>query len=339
MNKTIKILSGVLLAQVALAALTWTTLYSTPEESAAKPLFDFKVGQVVSLEITAKPSKEGDPIQTVKLAKKDDKWVVQDADGYPADKEKVDKVLDQLLGLKVRDPIARSAANHNPLKVGDREYGRKVTVKTASKAKSVILGSGAGSSVHVREKGSNDVYRSSGMSVWSIASTARGYIDTKYLEVDKDKLTQVMLSNENGQLHFAKDGDDWTLAELPPGRTLKTSVVKGFVNKMRTVNMQVPVGKKIKPEYGLPGAAEVVLVSTEDDGTKTHRYTIGAAKGEQFYLKADDKDYVVAVSKWDAKQARENKLMDFVEKTEEEKEAEKRAKEEKAKKAKETEDA
>jgi hypothetical protein len=318
MSQMNKILLGLLVAQVLLGLLTWTGMASKPEPTGNRPVFSFDAKKVVSLRIKAKPKSGSDKQEEeVLLARKDDGWVVADRDDYPADKDKVQKVLEQLLQLKIGDALASNPANHNALKVGERDYDREVTVKTAKQSGSVILGSGPSNSVNLRYRGKNEVYRARGLSVWTIGNTVRGYVNTKYIEADKDKLTQVVVSNDKGRLSFAKEGDKWALAELPAGETLDENKVKSFINKVSTLNLEEPVGKELKPEYGLSGGAEVFLVSGEDQGTVTRRYVIGAHQDQQsYYAKADDSDWVVTVTKWNAEDIRNKTAADFAKKSE-----------------------
>ena len=316
MSQINKILLGLLVAQTALGALTWTSLASKPEPGGSRPVFGYDADKIVSLKVQSKPRGENDEEkQTVQLARKDDAWVVADRDEYPTDKDKVQKVLDQLLELKIGSALASNPANHNQLKVGDRDYDRVVTLETAKEAKTIVVGSGPSKSVNLRYQGENEVFRAHGMSVWSINDTVRGYLETKYVEVDKDTLSQAVVSNSNGRLSFAKQGDKWALAELPRGKTLNEDKVKNFINKLTTLTLKEPVGKQQKAEYGLANGAEVFLVSDGEEGTVTTRYVVGDFRDEQsLYVKADDNDWVVVVSKWSAEDIRNKGPADFVKK-------------------------
>jgi len=320
MSRINKILLGLLAAQVALGALTWTSLASKPAPAGGTdPVFGFEAKKVVSLQIKAKP-RAGNQKQeeTVLLARTDDGWVVADRDDFPADKDKVEKVLDQLMELKIGNALASNPANHNALKVGKRDYDREVTVKTGKEARTIILGSGPASSVNLRYQGKNEVYRARGMSVWTINNNVRSYVNTKYVETDKEKLSQVVVSNPKGRLSFAREGDKWVLAELPEGETPDDGKIKAFINKVATLNLEEPVGKEIKPGHGLTGGAEVFLVSGEEEGAVTRRYVIGDKQDEQsYYAKSDDNDWVVAVSKWSSEDIRNKGPADFVKKVEE----------------------
>lgn len=321
MNRTHKILGALLAAQAALAAITWSTCNSRPKETGAVPAFAFSKANVVSMEITSPDSEEGKPPKTIAFAKQKDKWVLASAEDYPADNKKVGELLDKLFELKIREPIANKAADHNALWVGEQKYDRKITVKTASDSKSIILGRGARSNAYLRYQGKDQVYQTVGFSIWAINNTARNYIDDKYLEVDKNKLTSVVITNEKGRLTFAKAGDAWALAELPPEATLDSGKAASFINSVSKLTLAEPIGKQIKPEYGLPGSTEVVLAAAEENGTVTiTRYTIGAKQDDQhFYAKADDKEYVIAISKSDADQLREKDAAYFVKKAAEQK--------------------
>ncbi len=323
MSKMNKILFGLLAVQAALMAVTWTTCQTgQPIDGDALHLIGFEAGDIIGFHVAAKPKNPGEEAEQVELAKKDDKWVIASADDYPADGEKVSSVIDKLVALKSRAPIATQAANHNALKVGAVEYGKKVMVKTKSESKSLVLGSGKGSSVHVRFDGDDDVYRSSGLSVWSVSSGMRSYVDSKYLEIDKDKINAVTLSNSKGTLTLTREGELWMLAELRRGQTLDQDKVKKLVEKLAKLTLNEPVGREVKPEYGLGSGAKVTIVHTKDDAAVTTTYDIGTtvAGGDQYYYaKVADQDYVVTLSKWNTKQAREDGIEELL-KTEEKKE-------------------
>jgi hypothetical protein len=323
MNSTNKILGALLAAQVVLVAVTWSMCNVTPPEPGSAPLFDFAKDKVIGMEIAAQNSAQGQDEKTVKLIKQKDKWVVANADDYPADEKKVSEALDKLIALRISAPISTSAVDHPALGVSDNKYERKVTVQTGSSSKTLFLGKGTGSACNLREQGKKETYRGMGMSVWSVATGTRSYVDTEYLAVDTNKLTSVVVTNPKGRLTFGKAGDAWALAELPTAETLDTSKVNQFITHVAKVSLNEPIGKSVKPEYGLPGSSEVVLVLTDPDaGVFTKRYTIGGnadKEGQHVYLKADDNDYVVTISKWDADQVRDKDAASFAKKAEEKK--------------------
>jgi hypothetical protein len=252
-------------------------------------------------------------LDTIALTKKGDEWIITSAADYPAEKKNVEKVLKELVGLKAGEPIASNAANHNALKVGEKEYGRRVKVTTSSGVKSLVLGNGPGQSVHVRVDNKDDVYRARGLSIWTLSTSLSSYLDTNYLKIDKDKLSSVQVTNPKGELNFTKEGDNWMLAQLPPGGMPDQKKIDQYIGSVSKLTMNEPIGKEAKPEYGLDSGTKVKLTFTEDDKPKTVSYSIGAKKDDSyFYGKADDKDYVVTLSKWITEDAREKIAADFL---------------------------
>jgi hypothetical protein len=318
MNSTNKMLSVLLAAQVVLGAATWSMCNKTPKEAGSLALFDFAKDKVIGLEIESQNAAGARPAETVKLVKQKDKWALASADDYSADDKKVGEVLDKLFTLRISAPIATSSVDYNALGVGDNKYERKVTVKTASGAKTVYLGKGTGSACNVRIQGKKEVYRGVGTSVWAIGNAARTYVDPSYVQVDSNKLSSVVVNNPKGRLTFAKEGENWALAELPSGETLDSGKVNTFIGQVAKVSLNEPIGKSVKPEYGLPGSTEVVLVSTDANGAMaTKRYTLGATvdkQGQSVYVKADDNDFVATISKWDADQIRDKDVASLIKK-------------------------
>jgi hypothetical protein len=231
---------------------------------------------------------------------------------YPAEGSKVTEVLDKLEALEAGEPIAKESANHNALEVGEKAYGRKVTLKSGQEARTLILGQGPGGSVHVRFDGHNEVHRSRGLSVWDIRSGPSGYIDTKFVEVERDKLSGVTVTNEKGRLTFKKEGGVWQLEELPEGKRLDESKVNTFIDEVARLDLEEPVGREPKPEYGLDHGTGVALTCSEGGESRTMRYTIGAKKDDAtFFAKSDGNDFVVTVSKWRTDGVREKAAQDF----------------------------
>lgn len=318
MNKTHGILLGVLAAQIALAALTWSTGGGLGGRPDPEPLLGFEKGAVTALEITERPTAPDDEAETIRLEKSGDGWVVASAGGFPAKADKVDELVEKLVGIEIRRPVATRKASHNSLRVGEDVWGKKVKITAGGETKELVVGSGPGSTIHVRFAGADEVHRARGVTEYSISARVGSYVETQYVNVETDKLNEIQVTNAHGTLTFRKEGDQWALAELPAGRELDQSKVKSFASSVARLSLKEPVGKEVKPEYGLDGGTKVVLVATVDDKPKTVTYTVGAevADANAHYVKADDQDFVVLVSDWATKSAREKRVDDFLVKEE-----------------------
>ncbi len=293
MNKTNQILAGLVVAQFALIALTWAGAGQSGGDD-ANALVPAEVDSVTAIEITGKPAKAGEASKTVKLSKKGDKWVVSSAADFPAKKDKVEEVVKKLVEAKVRAPVATNKANHAALKVADGTFDKKVTISAGGSEHKLVVGSGKSSSIHARFADKDEVYLARGISAWAISDRIASYVDTQYVKVDDP--TEVRVQNPKGTISIHKDADKMVVAELPPDANVDDSRVTAFVNSAKSLRMAEPVGREIKPEYGLDGGTKVVLKGKDVEV----KYTIGAKAGDEdkYYAKAEGNDFVVLVNKW-----------------------------------------
>ena len=86
---------------------------------------------------------------------------------------------------------------------------------------------------------------------------------------------------------------------------------------MTRLNLDRPVGKTSKPEFGLDAAGtRVEIMTAQDDKPVTLSYAIGAAagagEGDGFYVKASTNEYVVVATKWATESARTKGIEDFL---------------------------
>lgn len=316
MNATHTKLVGLLVFQGLLGAYTWSGVGGGGAPADAKALVDADLAAVTGLEIEAKPFGKDKPAKPLKLVKKDGKWLVASAGDYEAKTDKVEEVLKKVLDLKVRDPIASDKANHNSLRVGDREYDKKVAVTVGGTTHKVVLGSAKGSAVHVRRGDADEVYYARGLSSWALSDQVSGYIDTEYFKAKNP--VDVKITNEHGTLTLSKDKDgDWRLKELAPGQEAKAGELTTLAEKAGSLRMAEPVGKEIKDEYGL-GAVEVVVTSEEKvEGeekpkSETLSFALGKEVDGKIYAKLQDSPYVVLVSKWSVEKLVGAKLADLI---------------------------
>ncbi|MCA9537246.1 MAG: DUF4340 domain-containing protein [Myxococcales bacterium] len=293
MNKANKILLGLLVAQGALAAVTWTTGGGSGGTDAHPLIADLDPAAVTSLTVTNRATEEGKAAETVTLVKKGDAWVVPAADDFPADPKKVDEVVEKLAKATTREPIAESKANHNALNVGERTFEKKVEIKAGERTIKLVLGSAKGSSAHVRVDDGDAVYLARGISAWAMSNRVDTYLDTAYVQVDEP--TEVRVQNANGPLDLQKTDDGkWHVAQLPPDAKVDESRVRAFVNAARSVRLAEPVGKTVKPEYGFDGGTLVMVKK----GEEVTNFTIGKVDGDFVYVKSEKNDYVVKVRKY-----------------------------------------
>lgn len=308
MKRHNQILAGLLVVQIVISAvLFW------PRSSAAtgksEPVFpDLKAEEIVSLTIT------DDQGNTVSLKKEGGDWVLADADGYPAQADRVTTLLDKLVGLTTGRLVARTDASQRRLQVADDDFVRRIRFETADGEEHVLyLGSSPSyGATHFRLGGETETYLTDNLTAWDVGSTATAWVNTTYLEVPFDAVTKMTLENKNGTFVFTKDEEGhWTMEGLGPDESLKESAVTTMLRRATKVNLAVPLGKTEKPEYGLDEPNAIVTLET---GERTVVLKVGARNpdDETYVVGSSESPYYVRVSEFAVQHMVEDGRDDFV---------------------------
>jgi len=290
MNRMTKILLVALVIQAGLVVVMWTTRSSAPQDESEPVVAGLAVKDVTGYTLVAKAA---DKEQTVELAKKGDAWVVSGADDFPADTQKVEEILDKVVKARRSAPIASNKANHNALDVGERDFSRRLTLKTAEATHTLIIGSAKGNSVHVRQADQDDVYLARGLSAFELKDTITQYVETKYVEVEAPD--SVKVTNNKGTVTLLKVDGRWTVPELPADAPVDTAAAEALVNSARSLRLVTPIGKTVKPEYALGGGDGATVEVRK--GEVVTRYQIGGlAPDTNRFAKSDQNEWVVTVA-------------------------------------------
>ncbi len=287
MTRTIQILAGLLVVQIVVAALL-LVLPAQSTQGRLRPLLDqLSEADVTAVTIHERPDKE------VRLAKKDDQWVLPDVDDYPVDKTKVSDLLGKLTSIQVGEPLATTAASHGRLQVSADSYNRRVDLTTSQGARRLFFGSSRGTSANVRLDGSDEVYLTTKLAPFDIASDLASWINTLYFTATEQEVGRVVLTTLSGTLTFQRNVSDvWEFQGLAAGETFNPSRLETILSRVSSLYMTRPLGKVEKPEYGLSRPAAVLTLTLKSDaaGADPLVLAIGAR---------DDKDstYVVKSSR------------------------------------------
>ncbi len=288
-----QLLSLALAVQLVLAVITWW-----PEDRSAllpHPFLALSADAVDELRIASKPA-DGEELDWLHLVREADDWTIASEGRYPAERDKVEAVIEQLLAMQVRSPIATREASHNSLKVGEDEYGRRVAIRTGEDRYELVLGAAKSNSVNVRRADATEVYLATGLSEWSIRDDARSYWDSSYVSADPNEITALRLSNRHGTLGFTRGDDGWRLAEPTEDASLDREEIERFLRTVTSVRMNDPVGTEIKPEYGLDSGIRVSWTLEAENESVAGGYVVGAASDSFRYVKSDSSPYVVKVN-------------------------------------------
>lgn len=306
MNRGNQILAGVLALQ-AVILIGMNLGGDDPMVVEQKKLFADLDGDLVTrVEILGPPGEEQ---ESIVLKRSGSKWGIETADGYPAKSEEVKELLETIEDLRSTSLVVTSDRYHEKLKVADDDYNRLVKLTTDGGTIEMYVGTSPSfKNTHVRIGGSDDVFLVPELSTSDVTERAWNWVDRYYLDVPQDEVWSVEIENEKGTIRLERDpvSDDW--AAVGVEGELNTSTVDDLVRKARSVKLEAPVGKTVKPEFGLedPEATVRLVVGTSTIAgappktTETRTLRVGAkVEGKsRYYAKAETNEYVVEVAEY-----------------------------------------
>jgi hypothetical protein len=284
----LRVLIGLAVLQTGLAAWTWMPGRTVAVDMA--PVLSAAVDSVTRIQIET----SGESPDMVALEREGSGWVVASADRYPAVTQEVVDMLDALRSLQ-RQPtaVAGQASSHAPLGVAEEDYERRIQVTSNGETSTYYLGSGAGSSVHIRLSDEQQVFRARGASVSDFPASAGGYVDTAWLSVPKDQVVELSITNAEGELDFRRQEDAWLLAQLNSGHQVKQSELDRILDRLASLTMTEPVAHS-GADFGQPGTTvEWVL----QDGTRGS-LQIGAQRDGSWLARRSGSTHDVLLSAW-----------------------------------------
>jgi hypothetical protein len=185
-----KIMTALLLLQVGLIAL----VLGRPDEAAArKPtslLPGLDAAKISRLQVFAGKAA------AIDLVKHGEAWVLASQHDYPAQEAKISATLAALTRMAASAPIAEQKSRHRQLGVADDDFQRKLVITADGHDTTIFLGGAAGARLHaVRLGGSDAVYAVSGPAASSVGATPTAWVDTRYLEVPRDRVASITIAH------------------------------------------------------------------------------------------------------------------------------------------------
>ncbi len=295
MNRLQKSLAILVLVQAVLV-LGMSLNPSAPPQNKASSMLNLSADDVVRLTIKASDvDKQG--TQTLEFQKTGGRWVLPSADNFEVDAKKVHQVIEKLTNINVETPVARSAANHNTLNVGERNYSKSVSIGTADQVIDIIIGEAKGRSMYVRRADQADVYLAKGVTAFDISEELTTYTDPEYFSVTdiKDVVIERPAAGPQARAHFYQNEEGQWLVDGLDGVAIDQSRVRAVLASVRSARMVRPVGKSVRPEFGLGKPQARVTVKGKPESIE---FLVGNTLNDFVYLKASNKEDVVLVRKY-----------------------------------------
>ena len=310
MNKTQKILLGVVILQIALIVIVFVGL--RPKAARNEPLLaGLDTAQVSAIQIKDNSNN------VVELAKQGESWVLANGTEYPVLTQSVSSLLEAIQDIRTGRLVTSTSSSHQRLEVSTENYQRQVTITAGKDQFTLYLGSSpAPSNVHVRLEGDNAVYLTNAISVNSASAQVSNWIDTAFVQLDANTVSGVTVKNGNGTFQFSRGADNaWQFAGSNSAETLDPSLWSSYLTAFTNLRMIVPVSTSVEERFGLNSpTAQVTLRYLENSAEKEATLTIGQQDpiDQNYFVQWSNSPYVVKISSFNAERIINLALTDLV---------------------------
>ncbi|MBN1260777.1 MAG: DUF4340 domain-containing protein [Anaerolineae bacterium] len=307
MKRHQQILVGVFVLQVILTVIVFWPRQSVA--SAGELVFPtLEAADIVALTIT------DDQGQTIELRKSGADWVLPDADDFPAQASSIEPVLEKLVGLETGRLVTRTDASHKRLQVAKDDFVRRLIFETGQGDTYVLyLGSAPQySATHFRLEGQSETYLTDALSSWEVSATAASWVDTAYLSLTAEDVSEIVLKNANGEFTFVKDeAGAWVLADLAADEVMASSQTSSLFSRVLALNLLRPLGKTEEDYHGLASPGATVTLQTAGE---TITLEVGAENtgNGSYVVKASNSPFYVTVSDFNVKDLVDRVRDDFL---------------------------
>ena len=287
MKRRIIVLSGVLAAQLVLAA----ALNLAGEEyrvfQAEEKLLSFNKQELVGLRIE-------DSTNTVVLKKQGGKWLLPVSGDFPASQRDVEQLLDKLATLEKGWPVARTRSAAQRFRVDEEQFERKLVLVADDDEQAILfVGSSPGfRKVYARPGDGNEIFAVD-FNTWEADAEADDWIDKDILKLDENIVQRIempglILQREDGKLQMADLGE----TEQTNGEESRA-----LLGKLTGLRIQSLLGTEAKPEYRQDEPALEVKMTRNSGEVLGYRFS--RPEDASFYvLKRSDLDYYFKVAEY-----------------------------------------
>lgn len=315
MDKKIILLSGLLLAQIILAALLVSRPGILTNAEGMQPLVDFQPEAVDQIIIS-------DGTQEIKLLKKEGQWTT--AAGFPVESGRPGRLLTQVKELQHGLPIGSSAATQKRFRVTGDDYERQLRLEGGGRLLAKLtLGSGAGARrSYVRAGGADDVFPVT-LGSFDLPVDIATWQDKTVLQFKMDSLETV----QTGALMFRKtqapDGTDgdaaaavsdatakdeadadagtaavatWDASPLGEAETFDAEAFQGDMRQLANLRYQQAYPEAKLAELAPGSTLQTQLQLSFNDGTSRSYDFYQSQEDESFYLQVSDQASIFKIN-------------------------------------------
>jgi hypothetical protein len=272
MNRAQLYLAGLLLVQVVLILVfrsPFSGATAAYESRALVPALDaITPGQVEIL---------GPDDASIRLTRRDGAWRIDGLDGFPADGQKIEELLDGLREIRVRRPVVSSPRYHASFKVAEDDHEARVRLWDESESEpdvDIIIGSSPNfRTSHVRLAEEDAVYEARGVSPYDLRPAEDAWIERDLVAIDESRIIGLTLTNASGSFLLSKQEGIWRVGSPEGGAEaeLDQGKVDSLVRQAAEIRLSDGTGPVDEAAHGLAEPAATLVLRLRD---------VDAASGE-----------------------------------------------------------
>lgn len=215
----------------------------------------------------AKLEIQGPGEEKVTLIRDGEGWGIEESDGYPAQGDKIDQLVDKLKELEVRRPVVSSSRYHAALKVADDEHERHVRIwrdESGGPEIDFFLGSSPNyQRTHLRKADEDLVYAAQGIGSYDVQARPNSWFQATFVDVKMEHLKSFRLENGEGTFELERSEDGTWTATSPAnlqGKVLDTAKVETLVRSVASLRATEPAGRRDDETHGLASPRATALL-------------------------------------------------------------------------------
>ena len=256
-----KMLLGLLLIQAGLAAWTWWP--TNAQRHAVVDLVPFDADDVTRVALEGSSAASAKPVV---LERRETGWVVASESDYPARHAAVGEIVERLVDLEVRRPVASTPSAFETLQVGDTDYTRRVVVTAGEASRTLLFGGASGSKAYVRAAGADAAYLANTLSVWSIGDNPQRYLDRQIVTLDPAAVTEFSIQRTDNRIELTRAGETWTTPD-ETNRPISPERVLTVLEILEVLEAGRVMGRAPQPTAGLDEGITLTWKTGDDGGS------------------------------------------------------------------------
>lgn len=255
MNKTIKILTVVLVAQLVLVVLTHIDQLKD-DRNVKTHLLSLDWQQIDGIRI-----KSSNDAQVLLKKKTDQEWILPEYNNLPADTSKMNDLLKKFKQLQTDWPVATTNEASKRFEVSKDHFQRQIDFLQGDKLQTTLFtGTSPGyRKVHARLDSQKSIYAVELSNFLASAST-EDWLQKQLLAVNLNNVKSI----SSADIKLTKSDKDWKLNELTDNQQLNPKVLQNYLDAFTNFQVESVLGTNLDSEQLQKIVAEVTIEFTSE---------------------------------------------------------------------------